>query len=138
MNRSTTAAILVLTALVLPACQQDTSPSPGMGDSYPAPMNDPQISVLSPELQPWLRFQPAIVVNDGRRPMQVQLPVRNTTNEQYLIDYRVLYFNENNVQLEPTMGWTRANLLPKQIVRLEGKALDLDARTYKVEIKWAR
>ena len=56
----------LLGGLVLCGCQEpNLAPSYGMGDPYPAPLNDPQISLLSPELRPWIAFHPAIVTDDG-------------------------------------------------------------------------
>ncbi len=123
---------------LLTACRTDISPSGGIGDPYPAPINDPQIAILSPELRPWLGFHPAIIEDDGERPMHVQIPVRNLTDRDYLIDYRVLFYDEGGVQLEPVMGWKMEALRPKQTVRLDGRALDTRARSYRVEVKWAR
>lgn len=132
------ACVLVVMCLAIPGCKTDISPSGGLGDPYPAPINDPQITILSPELRPWLGFHPAVVVDDGSRPMQVQIPVRNLTARDYLIDYRVLFYDENGMQLEPVMGWKMEALRPKQTVRLDGKALDRRAVNYRLEVKWAR
>jgi hypothetical protein len=107
-----TAALIL--AVGMTGCQPDISPSPGLGDPYPAPINDPQISVLSPDLRPWLGFHPAVVVKDGRSPMQVEVPVRNLTNKQYLIEYRMLFYNRAGQELSPVMGWEMAPLDPKQ------------------------
>jgi len=130
--------MLALFAAVVCGCQADRSPSAGMGDPYPAPMHDPQISVLSPELRPWLGFQPAVVVNDGERPMSVEVPVRNLSNRQYLIDYRILFYDADGSELSPVMGWESAVLEPKQVVRLKRRALDFDAVNYRLEVRWAR
>lgn len=120
-------------------CQTvNTAPSPGLGDPYPAPMNDPQISVLSPELQPWIRFQPAYVTQDGKRPMSVEVPARNLTDRQYLIEYRFLFYNDEGVELSPVMSWAFQPLDPKQVVRLKGKALSTEAETYRLEVRWNR
>lgn len=129
---------LVVCLAFFSGCQTDMSPSGGLGDPYPAPMNDPQIAILTPELRPWLGFHPAIVENDGSRPMHVQIPVRNLTNNEYLIDYRVLFYDVNGVLLDPIMGWKMEALRPKQTVRLDGRALDTKAQSYRVEVKWAR
>ena len=129
---------LAVALVILGGCKTDISPSGGIGDPYPAPINDPQIAILSPELRPWLGFHPAIVEDDGERPMHVQIPVRNLTDRDYLIDYRVLFYDSNGVQLDPVMGWKMEALRPKQTLRLDGKALDTQARSYRVEVKWAR
>ena len=129
---------LTVAALTLPGCKTDTAPSPGMGDPYPAPMNDPQISVLSPELRRWLVFQPAIVTKDDHRPMSVEVPVRNTTYNKYLIEYRILFYDANGRELTPAMTWEFAPLDPKQIVRLKRSAMSTDAESYRMEVRWSR
>ncbi len=129
----------VLAVLFVLGCEApDIAPVAGLGDPYLPPFNNPQISLLSPELQPWLGFHPAIIIDDGKRPMQVQVPVRNLTDRQYLIDYRILFYDADEMELAPAMGWTMAALRPKQIVRLKAKALTTDAASYRLEVKWAR
>jgi uncharacterized protein YcfL len=130
---------LVLASLLTAGCEApDRSPPAGYGDPYPAPLNDPQISVLSEELRPWLLFSPATVTKGDRQPMQVQVPVRNAASRKYLIDYRILFYDENGVELEPLMGWTMVALEPKQTVRLKAGALDASADSFRLEVKWAR
>lgn len=129
----------VLGVLFVLGCEApDIAPVAGLGDPYLPPFNDPQISLLSPELQPWLGFHPAIIIDDGKRPMRVQVPVRNLTNRQCLIDYRILFYDADEMELAPVMGWTMAALRPKQIVRLKAKTLSTDAASYRLEVKWAR
>jgi hypothetical protein len=129
--------IIAALAIALAGCT-NIAPSPGLGDPYPAPLNDPHISILSPELQPWLGFHPAIIVDDGRRPMQVEVPVRNLTDRQYLIEYRMLFFDEYGATLTPVMGWEMLALDRKQTARLRGGALSTDAVDWKVEVRWSR
>jgi len=140
MNRQLiiTIVMLVLTIAAFAGCQADRSPSPGMGDPYPAPIHDPQISVLSPDLRPWLGFQPAVVIDDGERPLSVEVPVRNLSNRQYLIDFRILFYDGDGSEISPVMGWETAVLEPKQVVRLKRRALDLRAENYRLEVRWAR
>ena len=135
-----------LCALVLvcgpSACTSpDTSPGAGRGDPYPAPMNDPQITVLDPELREWIAFQPGTIRHEGGvndRVTDVQIPVRNLTERVYKIEYRYLWFDANGRQIEPLMGWTDARLDPKQVVRLVGNASLVDARDYRLEVRWMR
>jgi len=129
----------VLACLFVPGCEApDRSPPAGYGDPYPAPLNDPQISVLSAELRPWLLFHPAIITKADRQPMQVQVPVRNAAQRKYLIEYRILFYDERGVELTPTMSWSMVPLEPKQTVRLKAGALDELADSYRLEVKWAR
>ena len=125
-------------ALALSACEADRSPGAGRGDTYPAPMNDPQISVLDPQLRQWIVFQPAVITREGDRLTRVQVPARNESERQYLIEYRYLFFDAADRQLEPVMGWKFANIDPKQVVRLDGDAALVDARDYRLEVRWSR
>lgn len=122
----------------LGGCQTDTAPSAGVGDPYPAPLNDPQISVVSPELRKWLVFQPAIITNDGERPMTVEVPVRNTTYNKYLIEYRMMFYDADGHELNPVMGWEFMPLDPKQVARLKRSAMTTDAHNWRLEVRWSR
>jgi uncharacterized protein YcfL len=131
------ATILVL-SLSLCGCKSDTAPSPGMGDYYPAPMNDPQISIVSPDLRKHLGFQPAIIEHDGQRPMSVEIPMRNLTYQAYQLEYRMIFLNESGREQTPIMGWQHLPLDPKQVARLKGSAMGTDAVSYRVEVRWSR
>lgn len=132
------AALLLVLLPVLASGCHSTAPGAGRPDPYQAPFNDPQITVIPQELRPWLGFQPARVEDDGAKPMQVQVPMRNMTERQYLLEYRVLFFDSAGMQLDPTMSWRFLPLDPKQNVRLSARALSTDAVDYKVEVRWAR
>ena len=135
------ASCMVVSGLAggLGGCQApDKAPSAGMGDWYPAPMNDPQISMLAPELREHLVFQPAIITRDDERPMSVEIPMRNTSYNRYYVDYRILFYDTNGRELSPVMGWEFVPLEPKQIVRLKRSALSTEADYYRLEVKWAK
>jgi uncharacterized protein YcfL len=131
---------LVVCALcvVSTGCKTDTAPSAGMGDPYPAPMNDPQISMLSPELREHIVFQPAIITKDGQRAMTVEVPMRNTTYNKYLLEYRYLFYDASGRELGPVMGWKFTPLDPKQVVRLKESAPAVEADNYRLEVRWSR
>lgn len=135
-------AMLALIALPMIAglggCQADTSPPMGQGDFYPAPLNDPQISVLGEDLRASIVFQHATIVRDGERPMLVQTPVRNLAERQYLIEYRYMFYDERGIEQSPAMPWTFTAMDPKQIVRLSGSAMSTDAKSYRLEVRWSR
>jgi hypothetical protein len=136
--RTVLGMIAAVALSVAVGCQTDISPSPGMGDPVPAPVNDPVITILAPELRPWLGFHPAIIENDGHKPMSVETPMRNMTVNRYFVDYRFLFYNAAGQELTPAMGWQMVALEPKQLVRLKGKALSTEADSYRLEIKWAK
>lgn len=130
--------VLAALAMILAACATDPSPSPGQPDPTPPPGNNPQITVLDPNLQRGLGFGNAVVIPAGEGPMKVQVECRNLTNYEYLVDYRFLFYNENGIQLEPVMGWRQVSLLPKQLQMFSANSLDNTARNYRLEVKWSR
>lgn len=143
MNRKLASMLMAGGAMLiamggLSGCAESKAPGAGMSDPYRAPMNDPQITVLAPELREWLGFQPAVVVDDPGEVMQVQVPVRNLSERQYLIDYRILFYDANGLEIEPVMGWKMVSLGPKQTARLSANSFDDTAKNYRLEVKWAR
>jgi len=130
---------LTLSLVFAAGCQSTSkAPSPGMGDPYPAPLNDPQISVLSEELRPWLGFHPAIVLHEPGEVMFVEVPMRNLASRQYLLEYRILFYEERGMELKPIMDWKMISVDPKQTVRLTANSMDSSAENYRLEIRWSR
>ncbi len=132
------ACAAALFVAILSGCQADRSPGAGMADPYPAEVNDPRITVLAPDLRPWIGFQDIRVDPDADKPLAIDVPVRNLTERQYLIDYRFLFYDEDGMQISPAMSWRMVALEPKQNVRLHGRALDQDAVDFRLEVRWAR
>ena len=136
--RTSTILAPVLALATMFGCQSHQgAPSAGLGDPWPAPVNDPQITVLSPELQQWLRFHPARIDLEPGRPMQVEVPVRNLAAKQYLVNYRLTFYDANDMELTPTMGWRLAAIDAKQTARLAAGAMSDEAVNYRLEVKWA-
>ena len=133
--------IITLSALTLAfaGCQTAPAPHAGRGDPYPAPLNDPQITVLPPDLIDQIVFHPAAVTGGaGAQPMEVQVPMRNLTDRRYLLDYRMLFFDDAGLEVDPTMGWRTVPLGPGQVVRLKANAMDTRPVGYRVEVTWAQ
>ncbi len=127
-----------LAVSLIVGCQsQPGAPSSGLGDPWPAPVNDPQITVLSPDLQQWLRFHPARIDLDPGRPMQVEVPVRNLANRQYLVSYRITFYDDGDIEVTPTMGWRVKAIDARQTARLSAGAMSAEAVNYRLEVKWA-
>ncbi len=130
--------VCALAVTLMVGCQtQQGAPSSGLGDPWPAPVNDPQITVLSPDLQQWLRFHPARIDLDPGRPMQVEVPVRNLANRRYLVNYRITFYDAGDVEVTPTMGWRLEAIGAKQTSRLTAGAMSSEAVNYRLEVKWA-
>lgn len=135
-ERSIPAMALVLATMF--GCQSHHgAPAGALGDPWPAPVNDPQITVLAPELREWLRFHPARIEHDPGRPMQVEVPVRNLADRRYLVDYRIMFFDADDVEVTPTMGWRFEAIDARQTVRLAAGAMSEEAVNYRLEVKWA-
>ena len=130
--------VCILAVTLLVGCQtQHGAPATGLGDPWPAPVNDPQIPVLSPALQEWLRFHPARIEQDADRPMQVAVPVRNLSDRRYLVSYRITFYDADDIEVTPTMGWRREAIDAKQTSRMTAGAMSPDAVNYRLEVKWA-
>lgn len=126
--------------LTTTGCQEEyyTGPTPGLGDNVPAPDNDPRIAILSPELQAWLAFQPPIVTRTPTDTLMVEVPMRNTTYEQYQLEYRFRFFDDYDRELEPMMSWRHLPAYPKQTTRMKASSLTSDASNWRLEVQWAR
>jgi uncharacterized protein YcfL len=130
--------ICALAVTLAVGCQtQPGAPSSGLGDPWPAPVNDPQITILTPDLQQWLRFHPARIDLDPGRPMQVEVPVRNLADRKYQISYRITFYDGGDVEVTPTMGWRLETIDARQTARLSAGAMSAEAVNYRLEVKWA-
>ena len=126
---------------VATGCQErasDPAPNPGLADPVLSPYNDPDIAVIDEDLHQWLGFHPAVVVRRQGQPLSVEVPVRNVADDQYIVQYRFMFFDETGSMLEPEMQWDRAVLEPKVMEYLRGNALDARAESWKLQVRWAR
>lgn len=140
MKRSTTLFALLATGALatLGACQKTLDPSPNAGllDPVPAPANNPQVSLGSPELAQLLGFEPGI--SERRNGLlHVAVPMRNLTNNRYTLDYRFVFYDENGMELTPQMGYQEIILDPKEQRRPATNAPDGRAVAYRLHVKWA-
>lgn len=140
MKRSTTLFALLTTGALatLGACQKTLDPSPNAGllDPVPAPANNPQVSLGSPELAQLLGFEPGI--SERRNGLlHVAVPMRNLTNNRYTLDYRFVFYDENGMELTPQMGYQEIILDPKEQRRPATNAPDGRAVAYRLHVKWA-
>lgn len=135
-------AMPVLALLLTSAgCQErasDPSPNPGLADPVPAPYNSPDITVIDEDLHQWLGFHPAVVVRSRQQPLSVEVPVRNVADDQYIVQYRFIFFDETGSVIEPAMQWDRAILEPKVMQYFRANALDQRAESWKLQVRWAR
>ena len=77
-------------------------------------------------------------MTDADRPMSVEVPVRNLADQRYDVDYRIRFYDENDLEVPPTMGWRLLTIEPKQIARFSASAMGPEAVGYRLEVKWAQ
>lgn len=141
MNRTTTAVTVLVSAALLAAlgaCQKPAGPGPNTGlyDPVPAPANNPQVSLGSPELQQLLGFEAGI--SERRNGLlHVAVPMRNLTNNRYTLDYRFVFYDESGMEVGPEMGYQEIILDPKEQRRPATTAPDSSAVAYRMHVKWA-
>lgn len=139
MTRKTILTVLLAAAaLSLGACQKPNNPAPNAGllDPVPAPANNPQVSLGSPELTQLLGFEPGIVERRNGL-LHVAVPMRNLTNNRYTLDYRFFFYDEDGIEVGPQMGYQEIILDPKEQRRPATNAPDGSAVTYRMHVKWA-
>jgi len=132
--------LLLAGSLAIVGCEAPPHARPvaGLPDPVPEPYNQPKVMLLAPELQPLLAFPPAVVFNDPGRVMEVEQPVRNFTDETLMLDYRIIFYDDRGLEIEPVMDWEFAPVRSKQLRRLKANSMDASAADYQVEIKWAK
>lgn len=140
MNRKRSILTLLAAAVAaatLGACQQlGPEPLAGRYDPVPAPANNPQVSLGSPELAQLLGFEGGI--SERRNGLlHVAVPMRNLTNNRYTLDYRFIFYDENGMEVTPHMGYQEIILDPKEQRRPSTIAPDGRAVAYRMHVKWA-
>jgi hypothetical protein len=107
---------------------------PGCGATGDAP-----VTVLTPELRPWLEVEPPVVTRDDRRRLAIEVGVRNRAAREQLLEYRVLFQDRAGRDREPAMAWTMVGTGPPDtVVVLAARASDAEAGRCRVEIRRAR
>lgn len=133
-----TGALLALTVSLAGCAPPDISPAPGMDDPYPAPMNDPRITVHDEQLRHYLGFHTPIVRTDDAGLLHVEQPVRNLADQLYTADYRIMFFDSHDMLIDPVMGWQMLPMQPKEVARMRANSLSDEAVNYRIEVKWSR
>ena len=139
MNLKPLLAALLASALAagLVGCaKSNPNPNAGLLDPVPAPGNNPQVSLGSPELQQLLGFESAITERRSGL-LHVAVPMRNLTNNRYTLDYRFIFYDENGVEVGPEMGYQEIILDPKEQRRPATHAPDGRAVAFRMHVKWA-
>jgi len=65
------------------------------------------------------------------------VPVRNLADRQYLVSYRITFYDAGDIEVSPTMGWRLEAIDARQTSRLTAGAMSPEAVNYRLEVKWA-
>ena len=121
----------------LPACQsKSTAPHTGQPDPVAAPANNPNIELMSGDLQRSLGFDSPIVADDDGL-LTVTVPVRNLSDNRYQLDYKFIWYGAQGREAKPLMGWKEISLGPREQRQMTANALDTGAKRWKLQVQWA-
>lgn len=142
MNRlmKFSAFTLAAAALVIGGCKTDTVKAPGSAgvDQLPADQY-PKVEATG-GLSPYLVISGANVTpGTDTKPMSVMSAVRSTWDKDVLnVQYRYFFFDEKNTPLDTDPAWRFVKLPPRSQVYMEGKAMDTNAKDWRLQIRPAQ
>lgn len=142
MNTLAKYTLASLAALTLTAagCQTDTVKAPGSAgvDQLP-PDQYPKVEAAG-GLSPYLVISGANVTpGTDTKPMSVISAVRSTWDKDVLsIQYRYFFFDERNTPLDTDPAWRFVKLPPRSQVFMEGRAMDTNAKDWRLQIRPAQ
>lgn len=139
MYKTLFALLALLPVLGLAACKtKPVGPSPARGDTTPAGQY-PAVSV-EPKLSDFLVVQYDGIDKDGptnEQPLTVQVPVRSEAREQFLIQYRFTWYDEEDFKVGAT-GWKMLAMEPGMRRDLKANATGMEATQWSLEIRSSR
>lgn len=95
MNRTFIAAMMTVFSACLAGCQSE-APLTARGEDY----DHPWLTVGSKDLRASTKVDDARRTRDEAGLLHVSVPVRNVTDKQLYIDYRVTFFDQNEMELQ--------------------------------------
>jgi uncharacterized protein YcfL len=116
-------------------CKADTSP---IGGQYDEVSRYPNITLSQGTLQEALGFQEPIVSRTADNFMHVSLPVRARSNEELLIEYRVIWLDASLQPLRPETAWVPLRLEPRQPYNITVQSTTPLATNYNLQFRWSR
>ncbi|HUO09141.1 MAG TPA: DUF1425 domain-containing protein [Phycisphaerae bacterium] len=97
----------------------------------------PQVHVDAYSMQQRIRVQKPIATRFGAGQLQVDVPIRNLTDDDLTIDYVYYFMDSKGIQIgEPETAFLRVQR--KGIGQIEIKSLSAAAADFRVEIKDAK
>lgn len=99
---------------------------------------EPEIEFLDADLDRTLQVLPSVTVDRPPIPMRVQVPVQNTQRFQDLtVDYRFVFYDRDDLEMEPPMPWKPVTLLATESRRFSGRAYSEGAVRWTLKVRRA-
>lgn len=138
MNRFCASIVLSTACLAgLTACDTVRAPAgPGL-DQLPTE-NYPKVYINPPTLAKVMVITPGTVVVDtpADRPMSVTVPLRSIADNSMRVQYRFLWFDDKGRPVREG-EWIAEMFAPRVERRLQGNAIDLKSRDWRLEVRSA-
>ena len=126
-------APLLLVAALIAGCQVKP-PVEARADPY----SSPQVTLAGNNLRRWTAvLPPSVQRDDAGNLLHVTLPVRNTTNYAYTIDYEVTFLDANGGQLEKT-GWMPIPLEANSPATIQANSTSSRAADFHISLRLAK
>ena len=126
---------VLLPALLLGGCYQNTAVVPGRYDSA---RSYPNVTLAQDTLQEALGFQEPEVTRTRNDLMRVTVPVRARSDETLYVEYRVIWLDEEGQPIGPEMTWAPLRLSPRVPEYVSATSSSERAENYSFQFRWSR
>lgn len=128
-------SVMMLGLFLLAGCQEHiNAPIQARQDLYPTD----QIAIAQDDLRAATAFDRPILTRDAQTGiLYVSVPIRNTTNKQLFVDYRLTFLDANGRETFKT-GWMNKVLAPNVPDRINGNSTSPAATDFRIDLRWAR
>jgi uncharacterized protein YcfL len=141
MKRSTKRSIHLLAAIIpalallatVMGCHDNERPIPGRGEVYERPW----LTVGSTALRHDTRIGDASSRRDESDILHVVVPVRNVTDKQLYVEYRITFLDAGGHEVNH-LGPTTLAIPARQTREAVGNATSIQAREFRVELNYPR
>ena len=119
-------------------------PNPPPGPAGPPlsgradPYLPPQINLSDAQLHDVTAFGAPRLTRDAAGLLHVDVPVRNTTPDQFPVDYRITYYDQNGIPLGPPANWAPVTLAPNVFQDIQANCWTPRGYDFKMDLRYAR
>lgn len=126
--------LTVLTATLL-GCQSVPPPINARNDPYVPE----QVNITEKALRVRTAFtQPSITRDPRTNLLHVQVPVRNTSDQQLYVEHRTVWLDNNGQAINPNAAWQTATLAPNVWTNLTAQAFTDRAADFRTDVRFGR